>query len=165
MPSARAYGQAVVLQSNTGLKIALVGGIDDRGNPQDTIDIYSFNNSNNPTTGSWETFEGTLPEALEACGAGFHPGPGDEDWLLTFGGWTGEDYNFDVYNARLFSDGNLITREAVTSVPRNMVGSSQSNGSNPIAGYIAAATHNRYYVFGGVDENGSDSVVEVLSLP
>jgi hypothetical protein len=164
MPTPRAYGKAVVVQGTTGLKVALVGGIDERGIPVDTIDVFSFNNADNPANGSWETFAGTLPEALEACGAGFHPGPGEEEWVLTFGGWTGQDYNFDVYNARLFSDGDLIIREAVTSVPRNMVGSSQSNGSNPLLAYVDI-THNRYYVFGGVDENGSDSVVEVLSLP
>lgn len=165
MPTPRAYGKAVVLESSTGLKIALVGGIDAHGIPLNTIDIFSFNDSNNPATGTWDTFQGTLPEALEACGAGFHPGPGVEDWVLTFGGWTGKDYNSDVYDARLYSPGDLVLREAIKAVPRNMVGSCQSNGSNALRAYLSTAKFNRYYVFGGVDENGSDSVVEVLSLP
>jgi hypothetical protein len=159
MPTPRAYGEAVFVPSN-GSRIALVGGYDQVGVPLDTVDVYSFDNPDSPVAGSWETFEGTLPEALIACGAGYSAaGAPAEGWVLAFGGWTGERYTHHTYNARLDSPGNLVIREPLVVVPRSNVGSSQS-GSGPLE-----ISFNRYYLFCGTDENGSESIVEIVSLP
>lgn len=168
MPTERAYGKAVLIPS-PDIKIALVGGIDNNGMPLNTVDVFSFDDQYNPGNGGWETFEGTLPEALEACGAGFHPGYTGEDWIVTFGGWTSEKFTTKTYTARLGSAGNQVITELAPSVPRSHAGSGQA-GSEPLTAQRAGAMlgpvlFNRYFIIGGVDENGMESIVETLSLP
>lgn len=158
MPKARAYGQALLLPGGQ-IRIALVGGYDQNGVPLNTIDVFTFDNAFNPQGGSWVTYGGTLPEALEACGAGFFPDGPSEDWVLAFGGWTGEKFSTSTYNARLGSDGDLVIREALQVMPRSNAGSTQSGSSS------IGVDFNRYLMFGGVDENGSGSVTEIVSLP
>jgi hypothetical protein len=167
MPTRRAYGKAVFVADNP-FKIALVGGVDSNGVPLNTVDIFSFDDVWNPSTGGWETFEGTLPEALEACAAGYNPG-GGEQWVLAFAGWSGEEFSHKLYTARLESSGNQVIREPIVVTPRFQVGSTQS-GSTPLtikraASMLGPVIFNRYYVVGGVDENGVESIVETLSLP
>jgi hypothetical protein len=171
MPSPRAYGKAILIPTPTDIRIALVGGIDDTGMALNTVDVYSFESQYNPGAGDWETFEGTLPEALNACGAGYHPGYGGEDWVVAFGGWTGEKYSTKTFSARLGSAGNQVITELMPSVPRSHAGSGQS-GSDPLTEQRATAMpplsevkFNRYFIFGGIDENGVESIVETLSLP
>lgn len=159
MPTARAYGQALLLPGGQ-IRIALVGGYDQNGVPIDTIDIFTFDNAFSPQGGDWVTYGGTLPEALEACGAAFLPDGPTEDWVLALGGWTGEEFSHSVYNARLGSDGDLVIREPLVVAPRSNLGSTQAGASS-----INGVSFNRFLLFGGIDENGSDSVVEIVSLP
>lgn len=168
MPSPRAYGQAVFVPGDE-MKIALVGGYDRNGIALDTVDVFTFDSLYSLGGGSWETFGGNLQEALEACGAGYNPGYTGEDWVLTFAGWTGGEYSYDMYTARLGSAGDQVMREPVVVVPRAYVGSTQS-GSDPLTQIrlekmLSPITYNRYYVVGGVDENGIESIVETISLP
>ncbi len=168
MPRARAYGKAVFVPARDYL-IALVGGFDDNGVPIDEIDIFTFDSIYNPSGGGWSTFEGSLPEALVACGAGYNEGYPGEDWVLTMGGWNGELYSHRMYSARIESAGNQVIRELVVTVPRAYAGSTQS-GSNPLStlrveNMLSPITFNRYFVLAGVDENGAESIVETLSLP
>src|SRR5690606_9740719 len=76
MPTPRAYASADPIRSGPVYQIALVGRVDQNGVPVNSIDIFSFNSGLNPNAGSWETFEGAYPEALEACGAGYRPAGG-----------------------------------------------------------------------------------------
>jgi PKD repeat protein len=160
IPTPRAYGKAVLIPTNPP-RVALVGGFDQQGVPIDTIDVFEFGSIYNPSGGgSWSTFAGTLPEALEACAAGYNDrGEPGESWVLAFGGWTGAEFNYHNYNARLRSAGNLVVSLAPVVVPRSHAASGQS-GSNPLQ-----VAFNRYYILGGVDENGVDSVVEAFGLP
>jgi len=161
MPSARAYGQAVFIPSG-GMRIALVGGFDKNGVPLDTVDVFSFDDFLNPQAGSWQTFAGSLPEALEACGAGYNDRyEPAEAWVLAFAGWTGERFSFHTYNARLGSPGSVVVSQAPLPIPRSHIGSGQSGAAVGSLG----ASFNRYYLCGGTDENGADSIIEVLSLP
>jgi len=169
MPSPRAYGKAVLIPRADEIKIALVGGFDDQGQPLDTVDVYTFDSQYNPGNGAWETFAGTLPEAIEACGAGYHPGYAGEDWVVSFGGRNVNDFTTKTYTARLGSSGDQVVTELIATVPRSNAGSSQA-GSDPITAARAIAMlsevkFNRYFVIGGVDENGVESIVETLSLP
>lgn len=160
MPSPRAYGRAVFIPTNP-FRVALVGGFDQYGVPLNTVDIYEFASIYNPTQGgTWSTFAGTLPEALEACGAGYSDrAEPNESWVLAFGGWTGSKYSYRTYNSRLRSAGNLVLNQAPVVVPRSNSGSSQAGaGAMP-------SSFDRYYMFGGTDENGVDSIVEVFGLP
>jgi len=168
MNTPRAYANAIFIPGRD-IKIAVVGGIDNNRVPLNTVEVFTFDSEFNPGNGSWETFEGNLPEALEACGAGYHPGYAGEDWILAFSGWTGEDFSYNMYNARIGSTGNQVITEPVLTVPRFAAGSCQS-GSEPLSqirqeNMLSAITFNRYYQFGGVDENGVEAIVETLSLP
>ena len=159
MPKPRAYGSAILIPGNP-IRIALIGGYDQNGVPLNTVDVFTFQNSFNPGGGSWDTFAGTLPEALEACGAGYTDrAEPAQSWILAFGGWTGERYSYNTYNARLRSDGDLVTREPLVVVPRSHLGSTQSGSG------VIGISFNRYYMFGGVDENGTNTIAEVVSLP
>lgn len=155
MPTARAYGKAIYLPGEPAM-VALIGGVTDFNIPLDTIDLFTFQSS---STGTWETFEGTLPEALEACGAGYLPGPGPERWVMAFGGWTGEDFNSDMYSVRVNSFGDLVIKEPSPTAPRSSAGSGQGGSAPLMIGF------NRFVMIAGVDENGTDSVIEVFSLP
>jgi PKD repeat protein len=160
LPQPRAYAKAVVIPTGGAPAVALVGGMDATGAPIDEIDIFQFDDPINPNTGSWSTFGGTLPEALVACGGGYNPGgEPSESWVLAFGGWNGVKFSESTFNARLGSSGSLVIRESLVVVPRRNLGSSQSGG--PILG----EDFNRYSLFGGVDENGPDSIVETFGLP
>lgn len=168
MPSPRAYGKAVFIPARDYM-IALVGGFDQNGVALNTVDVFTFDSIYNPAGGGWSTFEGTLPEALEACGAGYNEGYPGESWVLTMGGWTGEQFSHRMYTARIDSAGDQVIRELVVSVPRAHAGSTQS-GSIPLSNVrvenmLSPITFNRYFVLGGVDENGAESIVESLSLP
>ena len=163
MPTPRAYAKAVPIMSGPVYQIALVGGVDQNGVPVENIDIFTFNSGLNPNSGSWETFEGGFPEALEARGAGYRPA-GGQDWILAFGGWTGEDYSSAAYSHRY--NANTTTagfpiREPLPLVPRSHVGSS-NGGSFTLFG---GGSFNGYQVFGGVDENGVENIVETFKLP
>jgi len=62
-----------------------------------------------------------------------------------------------------------VIREPIVVAPRSGVGSTQS-GSEPqtvarAAAMLGPVIFNRYYVVGGVDENGVESIVETISLP
>ncbi len=158
MPTPRAYAKALFLPYT--FQIALVGGIDQNGVAMNTIDILNLTNPFNPQAGSWETFEGTLPEALEACGAGYlDNGETGSSWIMTFGGWNESSFSNSMYEARLRTPENIVLKTPVPVVPRRNAGSSQA-GSRPLG-----VGFNRFYVVAGVDENGSDSIIEVLSLP
>ena len=161
MPSARAYGKAVLIPTGS-YRIALIGGLDVNGIPMNTVDIFTFDSNLSPSTGSWETFAGTLPEALVASGAGYNPGFPGQPWVVAFSGWTGEKFSSATRTVRLNSQGNQIILEAIKAVPRSHVGSGQSGGF-----FLPpnVPNFNRYYLFGGVDENGVENIVEVLSLP
>jgi hypothetical protein len=52
-----------------------------------------------------------------------------------------------------------VIRESLVVVPRRNLGSAQSGAP------ILPLDFNRYSLFGGVDENGMDSVVETFGLP
>jgi PKD repeat protein len=163
MPSPRAYGKALFLPYT--FQIALVGGHDQNGVAMNTIDILNLDNPFNPVGGAWSTFEGTLPEALVACGAGYlDNGETSESWVLTLGGWNQYNFSSSLYQARLRSDGNVVLKAPIAVVPRRNAGSTQS-GSRILAGAVPGLTFNRFYVVAGVDENGSDSIIEVVSLP
>lgn len=161
MPVARAYGKAVFIPTNP-FRVALVGGIDNQGVPLNTIDIFTFGSNYNPASGGgWSTFTGTLPEALEACGAGYSSqGEPVESWVLAFGGWTGKQFNYHTYNARTRSAGNLVISQSPVVVPRSNAASAQCYSGGPLG-----LSQEVYYLFGGTDENGVDSVVEVFNLP
>lgn len=165
MPSRRAYGKAIFVPGNP-MRIALVGGYDQNGVYLKTVDVFTFDNMFGPSTGSWDTFEGSLGEGLRALGAAYHPGPGIEDWVLALGGWTGLDYSTKMQSVRLGSPANLVVTEGFALAPRANAGSSQSAiavlsgpGAQPFVSF------NRYYLLGGVDENGVENFVEVSSLP
>lgn len=165
MPTPRAYGKAVFIPGNP-MRIALIGGYDNNGAYIKTVDIFTFNSIFAPNTGSWSTFAGSLTEGLRALGAGYHPGPGNEKWVLALSGWTGKDFSTQMSTARLFSPGNLVVAEGMPLAPRANQGSSQSAMqvlSNPLA--QPTVSFNRYYLLGGVDENGVENFVEVCSLP
>jgi hypothetical protein len=142
------------------MRIALVGGYDQNGAPLNSIDVFTFDSVLAPGGGTWSTFAGTLPEALEACGAGYSPNAEpSESWVLTFGGWSGERFTSNTYNARLRSPGNTVLSIAPVVVPR-------SNGNSCQAGsFILNCEFNHYFIFGGTDENSADSIVEAFSLP
>jgi hypothetical protein len=164
MPIERAYAKAVVIPENPGAPaIALVGGFNHTGAPINTIDIFQFFNPLAPNTGSWSTFNGTLPDALTACGAGFNPAggasPSSEHWVMAFAGWTGSKFSTAAFNARLGSGSGLVIREPLTVVPRRNLGSAQSGAP------ILNLDFNRYSLLGGVTENGPTSIVEVFGLP
>jgi hypothetical protein len=163
MPQPRAYGQAVLIPGDP-VRVALVGGIDNQGNQINTVDIFEFTNSSNPQNGTWTTFGGTLPEALEACGAGFNPATPTEDWVLAFGGWTGEFFSPATYSVRVGSQGNKVILEPNVVLPRSNTGTGQSGGA-PNGGYPFGIDFNRYLMIGGISENGAESIVEVVSLP
>ena len=169
LPTPRAYGQAVFVPGRD-LKVALVGGIDQNGVALNTVDVFTFSSQYNPNGGTWETFEGDLPEALVASGAGYNPGYPGEEWVLALGGWSNEeDFSHKLYTVRLESVGNQVVREPIVVTPRSHVGSMQA-GSDPLSVIRASAMqgpviYNRYYVIGGVDENGVESIVETISLP
>jgi hypothetical protein len=160
MPRERAYAKAVVIPMGTSAPaVALVGGFDHTGAPIKEIDVFQFSDPHAPNTGSWSTFNGTLPEALLACGAGYNPGGApSEAWVLAFAGWTGSQFSSATFNARLGSSG-LVVREALQVVPRRNLGSAQSGGP------ILPLDFNRYALLGGVTENGPTSIVEVFGLP
>jgi len=168
MPTPRAYGEAIFIPGDE-LKIALVGGYDNNGVPLDTIDVFTFDSLYNPNGGGWETFGGTFAETLVACGAGYNPGYAGEDWVLTFGGWTGGEYSHKMFTARLGSTGDQVLREPVVVTPRAYTGSAQSGAKAlsdlRLANMLGPIDFNRYYVIGGVDENGIESIVETISLP
>ena len=158
MPTPRAYGKALFLPYT--FQIALVGGHDQNGVAMDTIDILTLDNPFNPSPGAWDTFEGTLPEALEACGAGYLDwAETGQSWIMTFGGWNEYNFTTSAYQARLRSEGNVVLKAPVPVVPRRNAGSCQS-GSR-----VLGVSFNRFFLVAGVDENGSDSIVEVVSLP
>ncbi|MCC7477234.1 PKD domain-containing protein [bacterium] len=161
MPTSRAYGKAVLIPSNP-IRIALVGGFDDNGTTLNNVDIFTFDNAFNPSTGTWNTYAGTLPEALEAMGAGYNPGPGGQHWVLAMGGWTGNDFNTTTYTARIGSPGNLVISEAMPVAPRFALGSSQSGAGASLA---TPCDFNRFYLIGGQDENAVENIIEVVSLP
>jgi hypothetical protein len=161
MPTARAYGRAVFLPGNP-MRIALVGGFDENGVTLNSIDIFTFNDAFSPTTGTWDTFAGTLPEALEALGAGYFPGPGGQKWVLAMGGWDGEDLNSDVVSARIGSAGNQVITETIPVAPRFSLGSSQTGAAATLA---TQPIFNRYYLVGGQDENAAENIIEIVSLP
>jgi PKD repeat protein len=163
MPTPRAYAKAVAIMSGPVYQIALVGGVDQNGIPVNSIDIFSFDSGLNPNSGSWATFEGAYPEALEACGAGYRP-QGGQDWIMAFGGWSGEDYSSAAYSHRYnanTSNAGFSIREALPLVPRSHIGSS-TGGSMTLFG---PASFNGYQLFGGVDENGVENIVETFKLP
>lgn len=158
MPTPRAYGKAIFLPYT--FQVALVGGHDQNGVALDTIDIFSFADQFNPGTGAWTTFEGTLPEALEACGAGYNDrAETSESYVLTFGGWNEESFTNAIYNARLRSASDVVLKAPVPVVPRRNMGSTQSGAR------LLPTSFNRYYLVAGVDENGSNSIIEVVTLP
>jgi PKD repeat protein len=160
MPIERAYAKAVVIPTSGAPAIALVGGYDHSGVAIDQIDVFQFNNPLAPNSGSWSTFNGTLPDALVGCGAGYNPGGApSEAWILAFGGWTGSKFSSATFNARLGSPGGLVVREPLSVVPRRYLGSAQSGGA------ILPLDFNRYVLLGGVTENGTTSVAEVFGLP
>jgi hypothetical protein len=161
IPTPRAYGRAVFIPGNP-MRVALVGGFDNDGVTLNSIDIFTFGDAFNPTFGTWDTFAGTLPEALEALGAGYFPGPGGQDWILAMGGWDGEDLNNDVYTARIGSPGSQVIAESLPVAPRFGLGSSQSGASAALA---TTPVYNRYYLVGGQDENAVENIVEIVSLP
>ncbi|MCB1216600.1 PKD domain-containing protein [bacterium] len=163
MPTPRAYATAVPIRSGPVYQIALVGGIDQNGVPVQDIDIFTFNSGLNPNSGTWETFEGAYPEALEACGAGYRPN-GGSDWIMAFGGWTGEDYSAAAYSHRYNANttqAGFSVREPLPLMPRSHLGSS-TGGSFTLFG---GGSFNAYQLFGGVDENGVENVVETFILP
>ncbi|MCB1220212.1 MAG: PKD domain-containing protein [Planctomycetales bacterium] len=163
MPSPRAYATAVPIRSGPVYQIALVGGVDQNGVPVNSIDIFTFDSGLNPNSGSWETFEGAFPEALEACGAGYRPA-GGQDFILAFGGWTGEDYSSAAYSHRYNANSTqagFSVREPLPLMPRSHLGSS-TGGSFTLFG---GGSFNSYQLFGGVDENGVENVVETFMLP
>jgi PKD repeat protein len=161
MPIERAYAKAIVVpRGNEAPAVALVGGYDHTGAPINQIDVFTFSNPLAPNTGSWSTFNGTLPDALVGCGGGYNAGgeASGEHWVLAFGGWTGSDYSTRTFNARLNSAG-LVLPEVLKVAPRRNMGSSQSGAP------ILPLDFNRYTLLGGVTENGPSSIVEVVSLP
>ncbi len=169
MPTERAYGKAIFIPGNE-LKIAVVGGYDNNGVPLNTIDVFTFDSIYSVGGGSWETFGGTFAEALVACGAGYSDfGEPSENWILTFGGWTGAEYSYNMFSARLGSSGDQVLNETVAVVPRAYSGSAQTGAAALSAlrleNMLGPIDYNRYYIIGGVDENGIESIVETVSLP
>jgi PKD repeat protein len=166
MPRPRAYAKAIFLPYT--FQIIVVGGHDQNGTAINTIDILSLNNPFNPVAGSWTTFEGTLPEALEACGAGYlDNAEPSESWVMTFGGWNENSFSNSIYQARLRSQGNVTLKSPVPVVPRRNAGSAQAGSRicSMLMPMGVSLTYNRFYLAAGVDENGSDSIIEVVSLP
>lgn len=168
MPTRRAYGKAIFIPGDE-LKLAVIGGYDNNGVPLNTVDVFTFDSLYSVGGGEWETFGGTLGEALVACAAGYNPGNTGEDWVLAFAGWTGSEYSYNMFSARLGSTGDQVLSESAVVAPRAYVGSAQA-GAEALSNLrqenmLGPITYNRYYIIGGVDENGIESIVETVSLP
>jgi len=162
MPQPRAYGQAVLI-TDLPLRIAVTGGYDDLNHPLKTVDIFTFSNQFNPTTGTWSSFSGTLDEALRSTAVGWNRGVGGDTFVLSFGGFAETDFTHNLYSYRLGS-GQTVT-ESLPVVPRSYSRAGQGGGAHSIFDSIHAMTYNRYYLIGGTTEQGTSNIVEVASLP
>jgi PKD repeat protein len=156
MPTRRAYGQALFIPGNP-MRIAVIGGFDQANRPLDTVDIYTFDSPFNPVQGSWNTFGGTLEEALRTTAAGYHPGIAGEPFIASFGGFGEADFSYRSRTARLGS--GLVVTEPLVVVPRGFANLGQGGPGN------LDLSRNRYTIVGGTTEQGTSNIVEVVSLP
>jgi PKD repeat protein len=161
MPTPRAYGQAVLI-TDLPLRIAVTGGFDADNHPLNTVDIFTFANQFNPTTGSWSSFTGTLDEALRSTSVGWNSGDGTGAFVLSFGGFAETDFTHNLYSYRLGGGGTVT--ESLPVVPRGWGRASQGGAAGSVFG-PGQFTYNRYYLIGGATEQGSTNIIEVASLP
>jgi hypothetical protein len=161
MPTPRAYGQAVLI-TDLPLRIAVTGGFDGDNHPLKTVDIFTFANQFNPTTGSWSTFTGSLDEALRSTAVGWNNGDGTGPFILSFGGFAETDFTHDLVSYRLGGGGTTI--ESLPVVPRGYHKAGQGGGAGSVFG-PGTFSYNRYYLIGGATEQGTTNIIEVASLP
>jgi len=91
---------------------------------------------------------------------GWNPGTPGDPYVLTFGGFETTDFTGKLRSFRLGS--GVTVTEATPVVPRAYHAASQGGG----AGIgVNELTFNRYYVVGGVTEQGTSNILEVASLP
>ena len=171
MPTPRAYGQAVFLPGFE-YRIALVGGTGADGEPVHTIDIYTFDSNYDPVDGSWSTFSGTLPEAVQATGAGAYEAGTNEVGLVAYCGYTTDEEHGTALADTAWTvtvDGTTaIGTELPLLIPRAHAGTGQAGvrwlSTVRTENMLGPVNLDRYYIFGGLDDYGMSAAVEVFGI-
>jgi PKD repeat protein len=157
MPVGRYFFKAVLqpayLPLGLPFKIYVFGGFDQNNRFVQQVDVFTFTNSLNPVTGTWQANVAQLPLAKAGNEGGFEVSVGGSPLIQVFSGIDVNRITGTIYTM----ENSVFTVSPMPLIPRyNLNGASVYQGSATTIGYVEV---------GGFDGHNNLADVEVFRVP
>jgi PKD repeat protein len=139
-------------------KVYVFGGTDQNGNYVGQVDVFTFADKYNPTTGTWSTIS-SLPKPAAGLNAAIGWNAGFVYHI--FGGRTRDEVIGDVFTM----NGSSITPNPMTVIPKQGAGMFHSFGAPVRPASDPWPNTFTYYRVAGMDETGLNPYVEKFQVP